>query len=47
MHMPCANGMNYRYIDSWILEKRLSKVPGKAVSSKPFYRRAALNPSVR
>eukprot|EP00775_Hariotina_reticulata_P007028 gene7028-7242_t len=36
-----------RYIDSWILEKRLSKVPGNAVSSKPFYRRAAVNPSVR
>eukprot|EP00877_Chromochloris_zofingiensis_P014976 jgi/Chrzof1/9732/Cz04g13230.t1 len=35
-----------RYIDAWILDKRLSKVPGKPISDKPFYLRTGTHPSL-
>lgn len=37
-----------RYIDAWILDERLSKKPGKALSDKPFRCRVgAANSSIR
>jgi hypothetical protein len=37
-----------RYIDAWILDERLSKKPGKALSEKPFHCRVgAANSSIR
>ncbi|WIA28521.1 hypothetical protein OEZ86_011064 [Tetradesmus obliquus] len=35
-----------RYQDAWILEKRLSRIPGKPVSEKPFYRTVGSNSSI-
>lgn len=35
-----------RYTDAWILEKRLSRIPGKPVSDKPFYRTVGSNSSI-
>jgi hypothetical protein len=34
------------YTDAWILEKRLSRIPGKPVSEKPFYRTVGSNCSI-
>jgi hypothetical protein len=37
-----------RYIDAWILDKRLCKKPGKALSDKRFHLRVgAANTSIR
>lgn len=36
-----------RYTDAWILDKRLSRIPGKAVSNKPFYRSVGNNGCIR
>jgi hypothetical protein len=36
-----------RYIDAWILDKRLARIPGKNVSDKPFYRSTATKASIR
>jgi hypothetical protein len=36
---PCRSrslGEGAPYIDAWILDKRLSRIPGKPVSDKPF-----------
>ncbi|KAF6264542.1 flagellar associated protein [Scenedesmus sp. NREL 46B-D3] len=42
----CVVLLGDRYTDAWILEKRLSRIPGKPVSDKPFYRTVGSNSSI-